>query len=480
MEEESFDNYLMFLKNMRKINKIRKNQKYPSDGRKVSQRSMSIIDNIADERIARIFYISYIRYDKDFLIQKTEKLSESFKNYVLELIDKMEFLYVEDTIDVFEFMKDQSCENYYDVIEKFIPFTENSIEEFIGLSSGINNLDAIKKCLKTMVLYYNRYMYYNDKFDDYYLQKVIDIIKSSSKHNIAEKVEVINYLTKSSKIFAKKSNLEIDGSTFPSKITENDIECPEDGEILIPWKFVKFMNGYFFIYHPKHVESCLHRPYRCDDINSKKAFNDISSVFVKKLPDIIANCKNGKITRLINIGNITECVNVLDRMTNRKYENKTSEEIVKDEIKKRNELDYDSVMKIIKEKKSEYLDYLAANHIDRYKVCYCLEIRRNSNDIDFFEDAFIFIIGEYGNEYVVVYENSLESRASIVFYVDRSRINDATNGIHEFFASSTNNKRYQIQSSAVDLSEYGITKYERVIHDDINTWKNCIKILSNR
>ena len=117
----------------------------------------------------------------------------------------------------------------------------------------------------------------------------------------------------------------------------------------------------------------------------------------------------------------------------------------------------------------------SAIHNDTDKLFYCIEKRINSNAIVVEEDAFFFSIKSNPVYTLLAFENTLPSRATILFTCRNDELNKAIDFIHDYFSSPEINKREKFLVKKLNLSEHGIIRYERVLHDSFSSWLTHIE-----
>ena len=86
---------------------------------------------------------------------------------------------------------------------------------------------------------------------------------------------------------------------------------PLIGNFFLRWDKVDFYNGFYTVQHPD-VPSNKAPLYRIEDSNSRKAFNDISGLFMKKLPPLWVQSKNGRIVKILNKANLSQCISIME------------------------------------------------------------------------------------------------------------------------------------------------------------------------
>lgn len=248
---------------------------------------------------------------------------------------------------------------------------------------------------------------------------------------------------------------------------------PLTGRFFLRWDTVDFFNGFYTVKHPD-VPSNKALLYRIEDSSSRKAFNDISSLFMKKLPPLWVQSKNGRIVKILNKANLSQCISIMEHKvsapsTLRKKSADHAMLVEKKEISKT------EAQSICKGLKSRYLDYLCAKQLDGYKVVCCIEHRVNSNGAILCEYSFIFTIKETAKKIFLAYENSSESRCTYLLPVAQYSWNKSIEKIYDFFASNEVNKRQLMASRLVDLRLPGNYEYQRILHSDYLSWVDKIK-----
>lgn len=245
----------------------------------------------------------------------------------------------------------------------------------------------------------------------------------------------------------------------------------------ISWKQVIFMNGYLLIFHPEHPDGQgKYKPFRYPCMESVKAFNHVSEYIFRKLPPIRVKYRDDVIIRIQpeSIPAIQEVIITLDS-----YSKTPSTKVIGLKQDKFHALKQDSytneqAKKALKALKSDYLDYLSDRQLNTEKLYYCLERRINANLISVDEDAFLFSLKQTPTFTLLAFENTLPSRATILFVCANEKINETINFIHEYFSSPKMNKRERLIFEKLDLSEYGIINYTRVMHDSYSQWVKAI------
>lgn len=246
--------------------------------------------------------------------------------------------------------------------------------------------------------------------------------------------------------------------------------APLDGQFSLSWKYVKFENGFMWLYHPLYPYGDPSRPpLKYEDERLRREYNDLSSLFAKKLSPIEVISKDGKIKTIVSPIDVSSCVeNLITYVAHAPIEKKPQE------IKKIAALTPKEAKDMIGEHGSEYLNALNDMQLEDYKVYHCQERRVNSNREQVVENGFIYVIGHHGTTLNVVYESLEDGRASIVFSVDDSRLHEAVDAIHAFFVSDVINKRSMIASKGIEFTEPYIRSYNRLVHSGLVDWEYSI------
>ena len=263
--------------------------------------------------------------------------------------------------------------------------------------------------------------------------------------------------------FFKKLDIEVELPDILDLIPEE--EYPWDGTILIPWKCVTFKNGGFLIDHPKFYTlggSKQAYKYKCGQ--AQVAFNYIKKAFVSKLPPIIAKSRRGIIIEIINIGDINICVTALETgVLPPKIKIKSTKKSTVGAA-----INYDEFIRRRKTYKSIYLDYLSEHLYHDSTIYFSKECRVNSDNATAYEDAFVFRLANN----ILLYENVLDNRASVLFRIDDSQAEKCVEIINDYFSSHLIvNKREKIASDITQFLDSGIKDYTRIYHTTLYEWK---------
>lgn len=247
---------------------------------------------------------------------------------------------------------------------------------------------------------------------------------------------------------------------------------PLTGRFFLRWDKVNFFNGFYTIKHPD-IPFNKAPTYRIEDPNSRKAFNDISSLFMKKLPPLWLEAKDGRVVKVLNKANLSQCISIMEHKVT--APNATRKKVINQAKLEKKEITKVEVRNLCKELKSRYLDYLCSKQLDGYKVVCCIEHRVNSSGAVSCEYSFIFTIKETPSRIFLAYENSSESRCTYLLPVSRHSWRESIEKIYDFFASNEVNKRQLMASRLVDLHLPGNYEYQRLFHSDYLAWVDKIK-----
>ena len=204
--------------------------------------------------------------------------------------------------------------------------------------------------------------------------------------------------------------------------------------------------------------------YLCKE--SKAAFNHIIKAFNSKLPPIMVECNRGNISKVINAGDISICVTTLQTG---KFPPKIRIE-TSTRSKQKQALTLEEYISAKDQYKSQYLEYLAEHLYFDSTIYHCRECRLNSSsNTCIFEDAFIFCLSNT----VLLYENVLDKRASVLFQIEPGKIEECAEVINSYFSSDKiEDKRQKIANESTLFIESGIKDYKRIYHNSFSEWKS--------
>ena len=429
------------------------------------------------------FYLSYYHLGIDFLLKKTNELSHyPRKKNLAELVKLCEIMN-DSLIHKFKeyYFHLTKTPQTNDIIIKYLPVTEETIILYIknNHDSPSTFVDAVSAMIIIAFNESNSFsyrlghdlglilgtsigelFYQIEKHIDPSIRKTLPEIKKRLKYYYKEIVED-----------------EIDEDNYFFENVDKALERYQKANT-VSWKHVLFQNGYFLIFHPEHPQrEGKYKPFRMDCPKSVKAFNHVKEYIFKKLPPIEVEYENDIIVAVK-----TSCLDSIESaiVTLSKHTSAPNVQIVGQKesqfahLRKGNYTNQEA-KEALRQLKSQYLDYLSSIHNDTDKLFYCIEKRINSNAIVVEEDAFFFSIKSNPVYTLLAFENTLPSRATILFTCRNDELNKAIDFIHDYFSSPEINKREKFLVKKLNLSEHGIIRYERVLHDSFSSWLTHIE-----
>ena len=431
--------------------------------------------------LASEFYQLYYHFGLTFLKEQVKCYSDEriCPNEILTLIDMCNNFY-EAEIETYQ-------EQYWNLIKEthsreciiaYTPLSRDSIIDYI--QTRHNNISQFTNTISAMLFIYATkignsisYVHIRDVFSMTTGAWFEDIFSYIQTHpNIAIR-NVIPRIRKLLKYYLK--NADDDYCEFVLELFDKAMK--QNDKDLISWKQVFFMNGYLLIFHPEHPDGQgKYKPFRYSCSESIKAFNHVSEYILKKLPPIQVKYKDDVIIGINpdSVLAIQEAIGILDSYSKTPNTKVVGLKQGKFHALKQDGYTNEQVKKALKALKSDYLDYLSDRQLNTEKLYYCLERRINTNLISVDEDAFLFSLKQNPIFTLLAFENTLPSRATILFVCANEKINETINFIHEYFSSPKMNKRERLIFEQLDLSEYGIINYTRVMHDSYSQWVKAI------
>ena len=237
----------------------------------------------------------------------------------------------------------------------------------------------------------------------------------------------------------------------------------ENGNIMLPWKYVRFVDGKCFFYHPNHErgENAL-LPFKYETEKAKKNFMDLSKLILWNFPFISCKCENGKIIAI-----------------NEQFANYVINEIAFIHayyLRQKSNIGHISITskEILLRYKSQQFDFLESKQIKRFAIIPILENVSNINTIKE-EPALLFTVAIGKETCTLVYENASISKSTYIFIVDPELYDCAVKFISSYFMSKKMNKRYELQYSRDMFNRQdGFLRVVRVIHDNLENWRYTI------
>ena len=428
----------------------------------------------------KLIYIPYYTYNYElihkFYQQITTKHSHediiaSGENFEDEKVREL-FIHTYNSILILR--KDMRFRNAKAFLSLFgIEYHNTTIDNYIRhLKTGniykyIKNEPWDENFIKCLAVLYVTVAYHELALSRTKLLPFCDIITAVLKKTDKPEdiINQLNHLKAYALEFFEKLELEVElADVFP----EYDAETfPFDGILYIPWEFVTFYDEYFLIDHPKfYMKGGSKNSYKYLYKESKAAFNHIVKAFSSKLPPIMVECNRGNISKVINAGDISICVTTLQTG---KFPPKIRIE-KSTRSKQKQALTLEEYISAKDQYKSQYLEYLAEHLYFDSTIYHCRECRLNSSsNTCTFEDAFIFCLSNT----VLLYENVLDKRASVLFQIEPGKIEECAEVINSYFSSDKiEDKRQKIAYESTLFIESGIKDYKRIYHNSFSEWKS--------
>lgn len=268
----------------------------------------------------------------------------------------------------------------------------------------------------------------------------------------------VHFIINNSVSFSKHKTYET-----PSVLMVSLKGYAESGDIMLPWKYVRFVDGKCFFYHPNHElgeKSLL--PYKYEAEQASKNFADLGKTILWNFPPICCKCENGRIVAI-----------------DERFANYVINEIVylhKYHLRqKSNSGSYSQTSKdILLRYKSQQFDFLKSKQQKRYAIIPIIENVSNVNTIKE-EPALLFTVAIGKETCTLVYENASISKSTYVFIIDPELYDVAVKFISSYFTSKKINKRAELQYSRDMFNQQdGFLRVIRVIHDDFENWESSI------
>lgn len=241
----------------------------------------------------------------------------------------------------------------------------------------------------------------------------------------------------------------------------------------IPWDYVDFKLGYVLVsnpYSPTAVGIKLKVEY------SRVEYNLLKPLFKESGKVLFGLFTSDYLSFSVdNIGIVKELVTNFEKRTEKPTISRTSKPKQGDlGLRKPISIQPTQIRQMLGGKSSIYIDRLATLHDVNHTVFFCLETKQSTNSESRPEKAFIFTISKHRGQAFVIYENTLESRSTIVFSINAQRYMRAIHEIHKFFASDVENKREALQRGEVCFKSDIIKCYYRIVHNTFQQWKDDI------
>ena len=237
----------------------------------------------------------------------------------------------------------------------------------------------------------------------------------------------------------------------------------ENGNIMLPWKYVRFVDGKCFFYHPNHeLGKNAILPFKFETDKSKKDFLDLGKSILWNFPFISCKCENGRIIA-IDEQFANYVINEIAYIY--KYYKRQNSNIASSSVTSKD---------ILLRYKSQQFDFLKSRQLKRFAIIPILENVSNSNTVKE-EPALLFTTAVGRETCTLVYENTSISKSTYIFIVDTELYDNAIKCILSYFTSKKINKRSELQYSRDMFNRQdGFLRVIRVIHDDFENWKSAI------
>ncbi len=263
------------------------------------------------------------------------------------------------------------------------------------------------------------------------------------------------------------------------KNKQSSFDILQKKDWFLDWNCVNFKNGLIIIYPPSDG-TVNFKPKGLSVPDSLESFNFLKEFLNSRLSPVRCSVEKLELTIIDKI-NLNEAIEKF-----RSYAKQRRINVGEAQKNKRiapQQLSFNQALSKAKQMtpeefrkyKSKYIDFLITKQSDKYKVIPCVE-RLTHTDGDTTEYAFLFSIQGPANHILIVHENINPDRSTLLFLVKEEDYNNSIREIYDFMQSPETNKRSSLRERNIEISSEGIIHYRSINHDDINTWKNWIKI----
>lgn len=317
-----------------------------------------------------------------------------------------------------------------------------------------------------------------------YLSISIRINRTSEAGRSIANRRILNYLMENYSqestidIFAIKEYVKNFDSRLWKLFSKQSLDNDANLEIInLPWSYVIFDDGALLLSNP-HGAGLPGLKIKVPE--SKKSFQYIRHAFEKKLPPIKLRDVGGRL-KLVDKPLLEDCVSCISsiEIDMKKSKQRPSIAQVNRVVDARlNSSENADIISYIKEKSSDYLDYLCDCQLSNYRIYFSPERRiSESSESGSYteEEAFFFTIRESGSILTIVYENVLESRSSVVFDVKKDHYAHAIKMIGDFYKSDQPNKRELLMHGSIRFEKSTVIGYDRFLHTDFYSWRSRIR-----
>lgn len=429
------------------------------------------------DMLMQLFWSCYVEpYGEDFINQQIEFINDqTTKDLVRCCLDNIPDFINAEVDNFYDFMDNIAGVDFnLPDFHKEIPvFGINNVHHFIRDYIETPHID---KWPSLLAFWVSRMNFYdegadNDNDDILCMQNAIRNLHTRlSKNNLVPDAK--SFI----KLGVAKANriLKSEGLMTFGLEPKADKNPPLSGRFLLSPKYIKFMDGFVWLYHPKFPGGADgHLPLRFDLKESRKVYSNINDYLLKKLPPIQVEAQNGCIVKVLSPLSLTECIELIEHKSEKPN---VSKEIAKPSVQ-RNDIVKSEARTLIKEFKSRYLDYLCASQLDDFKVVCCIEQRTTESGTSATEYSFIFTLKSTPRKTILIFENVNNSRSTYAVSVDTSSYEDCVDTVFAYFASDILNKRQKMASGELRINHSGIRDMKRIFHKDYLTWCDAIKSL---
>lgn len=246
-----------------------------------------------------------------------------------------------------------------------------------------------------------------------------------------------------------------------------ELDYLEDGEINLPWKYVRFVDGSAFFYHPNHEKGeNATRPFKLKFEYAKKNLMDLSKTIRWNFPFVKCQVEKGRIISIDESFSeyvIARMSGIYNSLSRGKKFLLSSTPTAKD---------------VLRDYKSEWFSFLERKQLSNFGIIPILENISNvatSRE----EPALLFTLGFNNETYTLVYEGTCISRASYIFVIERNSYEKAVTIISSYFSSEKINKRSELQFSRDMFKKTdGFLRVIRVLHDNKENWEYTMNFYS--
>lgn len=347
-------------------------------------------------------------------------------------------------------------------VRQLVPFDWFNIKEYIG--SAYADYFGKGNFTFSMALLITYEQYIDTVFDGEQIEGQIYLIKRCAQVDDI----VIKAIRDRSYKYCHKLFGDIIKQEFIPIEPQASCTPMNNGDFMLPWKYVEFMNGKIFLYHPTEYGKHSTHPLVVANKKSKIAMNYIKRYLSAKSPALSVRSKNGVIVKLNNNDDLLKCVGILDERL--KIPVAVRKPRPRSPFHKR--MGTKEIVHKLREYKSRYLDFLCGHQTASNNIVYCPENRVNE-EAQAEEDSFVFTIRHTYGKMRIVFENTLNKRSSIVVDCYERQYDAVVKTLSEYFASEIINKRENIRQLKAKLErrDASVTK---VIHTSYEQWKENI------